>query len=392
VSFGPVRFAGPGAPRRPALRSILLVVAALGGAVGVDVALLPGRNFAIVYALPILVAALCTSAPVVGVTAALAIALDLLDAQAEHVPLADAPVTVLALLVVALLALRLSLQREETLRLRDECARHANEAEGQAERMGDFLRMAAHDIAQPLGIASLHLQALQRALDRPDLAPARERAETVAAALGRTDQLIRDLVEAARVEFVGPAPRPEEVDLPAFTRALLDQLRGVLDVERVRVEADGPVRVVVDPVHLQRILGNLVGNALKYSPEGSPVWVRIRPAGATGEVAVVDRGIGLAPEEAARVFERGYRAEAARAAAPGSGLGLFITRGLVEANRGRVWVDSRPGEGSAFHVSLPAPPRRASPAAPATGTRSDPVGDGRPPRPRGDASVEGAGR
>jgi signal transduction histidine kinase len=102
-----------------------------------------------------------------------------------------------------------------------------------------------------------------------------------------------------------------------------------------------------------RIVTNLLTNALKYSPPGSPVALRLECVEHEALVSVADQGGGLSSEEQASLFSRYYRAERTRAMAPGLGLGLYVTRALVEAHGGRIWVESRPGEGATFRFTLP---------------------------------------
>src|SRR5204862_3764541 len=121
---------------------------------------------------------------------------------------------------------------------------------------------------------------------------------------------------------------------------------------------DFPV-VNADSRRLEQVLRNLVENAVKYSPDGGTVTVRGDVEGKQATVSVSDEGIGIAPEDLARVFDRFYRAEGnAVRRAGGTGLGLSICQGIVQVHGGRIWADSTPGAGSTFHFTLPivAPP------------------------------------
>ena len=109
--------------------------------------------------------------------------------------------------------------------------------------------------------------------------------------------------------------------------------------------------VNVDATQIQRVLANLIENALKFSPEGAKVHVRITATRMEAIVRVVDQGPGLAEDELDRVFEPFYRRETGASA--GAGLGLAIARGFAAANGGRVWAESRPGQGASFALALP---------------------------------------
>jgi signal transduction histidine kinase len=110
----------------------------------------------------------------------------------------------------------------------------------------------------------------------------------------------------------------------------------------------------VDPARIEQVLGNLLSNAAKYSTLDSPIGLTIERRGAAVEVAVSNAGPGIAPDEVPRLFERFYRTRGAQAGErPGVGLGLYITKGLVEAHGGRIWVESAPGETTTFWFTLP---------------------------------------
>jgi len=109
-----------------------------------------------------------------------------------------------------------------------------------------------------------------------------------------------------------------------------------------------------------QILTNLVSNAVKYSPAGTPVSLRARCEDSTVEVSVQDRGIGMSGQEMEQLFQKFYRVDRPEVrAAGGTGLGLYITKNLVELQGGRIWVESDPERGSAFAFSLPAAAERA---------------------------------
>ncbi len=126
-----------------------------------------------------------------------------------------------------------------------------------------------------------------------------------------------------------------------------------MEVERIRVEipADLPP-VDADPNRLERILLNLFINSLKYGKPGTEVVVRARRTGREMEISVIDRGVGIAPEDLPHVFERFFRARGARKT-EGLGMGLYITRLLIEAHGARIWAESEPGKGSTFSFTLP---------------------------------------
>ncbi len=128
------------------------------------------------------------------------------------------------------------------------------------------------------------------------------------------------------------------------------QLNALLTIET----DDAPsYSVLGDPARLERVVGNLLTNALKYSPEDAPVNIRVARKGSEVELDVIDHGIGIEPESLKTLFDRYYRTRAGKEHASGLGLGLYIARLIVEAHGGRITVSSEVGKGSTFRVILP---------------------------------------
>jgi len=167
--------------------------------------------------------------------------------------------------------------------------------------------------------------------------------------------MIEELTEATTLEAKGAALRRDPCDvreLIAGVVARLDEARA----RRITVEADSASQYVVlgDASRLDRVISNLLTNALKYSPEERPVRVRLVRGASTVELDVIDRGIGIAPESRSLLFERYFRSQSGKAHATGLGLGLYIARLVAEAHGGRIEVSSEVGKGSTFRLVLPA--------------------------------------
>jgi signal transduction histidine kinase len=217
----------------------------------------------------------------------------------------------------------------------------------------DLLRAVSHDLRNPIQVVLLHAERIQRLLAGTALERERTSAERIASAARTMGVMIRDLVGAARMEGGGLALARQPVELEPFMARLLQQAAGALDVGRVSLDIPKDLpRASADPARLERIVTNLVGNALKYSPSGTPVTISAAAREGTVVVSVRDRGPGIAQEDLPRVFERFYRCKATQKA-DGLGLGLYIVELLVNAHGGRVWAESRPGEGATFTFTLP---------------------------------------
>jgi two-component system OmpR family sensor kinase len=214
------------------------------------------------------------------------------------------------------------------------------------ERLREFVAAASHELRTPLttirGWAELH-----RVSGKPELAGlALTRIEHEA---DRMNDLVDQLLQLASLEQdPDRSLRREPVDLRAIAAESVADA-AVLDAEHP-IELDAPEQVVVagDEIALRQVVRNLVGNALKHTPAGTPVTVTVRD----GSLSVTDHGPGMAPDVVARVFDRFYRAEG-RASQGGTGLGLSIVRSIVHAHGGEVTASSETDVGSTFTVSLP---------------------------------------
>lgn len=230
------------------------------------------------------------------------------------------------------------------------------------EERDDLLRAITHDLRTPLNAIYMQAHAVERGLGGPERAV--ERGRSMLKSCERMSQMLQDLSDSAQLEAGRLHLLPQPIDVAGLARELLDRLRGGLDVDRVRLAADaGAPAAMADPRQLERIFVNLVSNALKYSPPQTEVEVRVTRADDGVELAVADHGVGITPEDQVHLFERWFRAKGTRRP-EGLGLGLYITRLLVEAQRGRIRVESSPGQGSIFRVILPVA-RPADGSAPA---------------------------
>jgi signal transduction histidine kinase len=227
----------------------------------------------------------------------------------------------------------------------------------------DLVRMISHDLRTPLNAVYTQAHLLSRAPQ--DTAKVIERASSIVRSCERMSAMIQDLVETALLEAGQLELIPSQVDLAALVPELLARVHGGIPAERVQLTiVPGLPQAWLDPPRFERVLVNLLSNALKYSPPQSQVALELGPADGGVVVSVADRGVGIAPEDLGKVFERFYRARSARRP-EGLGLGLYISRLLVEAHGGRIEVESQLGQGSVFRVFLPAaPPLRSPPAAP----------------------------
>lgn len=221
----------------------------------------------------------------------------------------------------------------------------------------DFVAITSHELRTPITAIRGFVKTLLRAYDRLTPEQVRSFMAIIDRQSERLARLVEDLLHVARIEAGAIRLAPEEVDLRPLLRELVDSL-GIERRGRVWFEVDGDrTRVWVDPHRVEQVLRNLLENALKFSPQDAQVTLRARVEDGQVEFAVSDRGPGIPPEELDAIFERFHQAgRAMTRPAEGAGLGLYITKRLVEAMGGEISVESVVGEGSTFRVRLPAGP------------------------------------
>ena len=232
-----------------------------------------------------------------------------------------------------------------------------NDMAADLERLFDARRelvaWASHDLRTPLASLQAMLEAVEDGLAEPEryLAAMREQVRTLSA-------LVDDLFELARIDAGALTLEIREAQLSGLVESCLRGLEAEALARHVTLEArvdDGRAYVRCAPDKVERVLFNLVTNALRHTPSDGSVAVLVEPREQEVQVTVEDTGEGLPADGARRVFERFWRGDAARTRATGgAGLGLAIARGLVEAQGGRIWAENRPGGGARISFTLPA--------------------------------------
>ena len=239
----------------------------------------------------------------------------------------------------------------------------------QHEEREDLSRMISHDLRTPLNVILAHAKLLGRRVEGPEAT--RARAEAIATSAQRMATMLNDLVESALLEAGKLRLQLEPVDLEELVSDLRRRLAAAYGGERVYVVAQEDLPpVLADSERLERVVANLLTNALKYSAPASEVLVRLGAEDGKVVLRVEDRGQGIAPEDLPHLFERFFRALGTRRH-DGMGLGLYTARRLIEAHGGAIGVSSVPGRGSTFWVSLPAASAPAGGAPGATPARTD---------------------
>jgi len=229
----------------------------------------------------------------------------------------------------------------------------ASTLENQRATQLTFLAGVAHDLRNPLTALTMAVAAIPPDKPLPPEDRIRHLFGGVTRQIGRLDRMIYDLLDASSIESGNLRLVTEDRDVREMVRATADLIEPALRThELVVAMPEEPVRITCDPTRIEQVLANLVTNAVKYSPDGGTVRLAVDQLESGVEITVTDAGIGMAPEELARVFEPFQRAQRS-AKTPGLGLGLFVAKKIARAHGGDLLVASAPGKGSTFTLRLP---------------------------------------
>jgi signal transduction histidine kinase len=242
------------------------------------------------------------------------------------------------------------------------------------DRSREFLADVSHELRTPISALRMNTELLQgQAGD--DSATRREFLESSRVQLERLDWLAQNLLDLSKLEsgLLALDLRPD--DLRTTVESAVEQAEATARRRHVELSLelpDAPLRIRHDPQRIGQVVGNLVGNALKFTPSGGHVTVALRPHRDGALLEVADTGVGIDATELPHIFERFYRgSSASEARGSGSGLGLAIVKSIVDMHGGRITVESRVGHGSTFSVILVRDPRAVASAPPGGATESE---------------------
>jgi PAS domain S-box-containing protein len=220
----------------------------------------------------------------------------------------------------------------------------------------EFLSIASHELRTPVTSIKGYTQLAKMLIAEGDLQTSEEYLDIALDQIDRMSRLILELLDVSRIETGRLEIRREAIPWPHFVREVVQRHHTAVSDRRFHVSVPSEERPINgDRDRLEQVLGNLLENAVKYSPDGSDITVTVEDKGDTLLTAVCDRGIGIPADELNQVFERFHRGRQVSSTNYGGlGLGLYITKQIVERHGGSIWVESREGQGTTFYFSLPA--------------------------------------
>lgn len=239
-------------------------------------------------------------------------------------------------------------------RLYSTAVRTADELARLDEMRRDFVQMVSHELRSPMTVIGGIADLLNKRFEQLPPENRKELVDTLSRESRRLMRLVSDVLDLEAIDQGRMSTSFEGVDIAALAQ---ESIKDAGQPERTHLVIDpGETEITADRDRIKQIFINLLSNAFKFAPENEVVDVRITPDNEGVLAAVTDRGPGLSKEQAARLFHRFSRLEQGKQ--PGSGLGLYLSKILVERHGGTIWVESEEGKGSTFYFKLPSTPPR----------------------------------
>ena len=216
----------------------------------------------------------------------------------------------------------------------------------------DFLSVAAHELKTPVATVKGYARLMQHeSFPKQDSARV---LEVITRQCDRMERMVRELLELSRVKGGRVHLNFEPHDLTLLAADAVERMQLLARDHRLVLDAQGEALTVVDRERIDQVITNLLDNAMKFSPEGGEVRVRVRPEQAEVVLSVTDHGVGIPRDKQRRIFERFFQAHVGQLRNPGGmGVGLHLAREILALHGGRIWFESEPGAGTTFFLAVP---------------------------------------
>jgi len=222
------------------------------------------------------------------------------------------------------------------------------------ERKDDFVNMASHELKTPITSMKLYLDAVSTQLKPHNDPKLHKMMKAIKDQTEKLQALVSDLLDVSRLQTGKLTFTKEEFNLDKLMQETINGLKSSTKKQKIVYTRNAPLTVIGDRFRIYQVLSNLITNAVKYSPEGTEILVKMKKEGKRAVVSVQDHGIGIPKEQQKKIFERLYQVtDSKEKSFPGLGMGLYIAKAIVKKHKGDIWVESTEGKGSTFYFSLP---------------------------------------
>ncbi|QQS43982.1 PAS domain S-box protein [Candidatus Roizmanbacteria bacterium] len=221
-------------------------------------------------------------------------------------------------------------------------------------RKDDFVNMASHELKTPLTSIKLYTDIIERKMKHYHDREIQKIIDKNQEQIRRLQILVDDLLDVSRIQTGKLTFQKEIFDIHSVIQDTIELTKEAAAHHPIVYNRGKPVLVYADKFRIYQVLTNLITNAVKYSPKNSEIIIVTEVADKQVIVSVQDSGIGIPESEHEKIFERLYQVfESADQKSPGFGMGLFISKEIIRKHKGKIWVESEPGKGSTFYISLP---------------------------------------
>ncbi|WP_231460171.1 PAS domain-containing sensor histidine kinase [Pedobacter sp. Leaf132] len=220
-------------------------------------------------------------------------------------------------------------------------------------RKDDFLSIASHELKTPLTTIKGYIQVLERIIPKDASEKFVNTFSKVSLYVERLNTLISELLDVSKIQTGNIELHMSEFDFDHLIRETVDGIQATFPGHKIMLQGETKAKVMGDESHIIQVINNLLSNAIKYSPDAKTIEVNIANVSEYVKVSVRDFGIGISPEDTAKVFERFYRGSEIQKKFPGMGIGLYICDQIVKNHQGTLWVESEKNKGSVFSFTLP---------------------------------------